>query len=282
MRIVVADHWIRRLLVPHEVDGEASVGHRRKVFKGRPWSRPRRFLSLNLTPRPTKVLFLLRLMRDGLWDKGFVTFGGFDRMAGRKGRTREELLRDALAERGFEDLAEELGPLLPALDAMGKVVLGPGSEALSSVDLALDLHLFEYDQSWFSVVTETEMRNRPLRITEKALKPLLNYHPMLVLGNPGSLRLLREMGFRTFGQWIDESYDEEPDPRRRFEMVYREVQRLCALEEFELKRMEKAATETLAHNVEWGLERLPRLHAERLDPALVDQILGASEPASAP
>ncbi len=277
MRILIADHWIRRLLAAHAEDGETSLGHRRKCFKRRPAERERRFLSLNLTPRPTKVLFLLSLMRDGLWDQGFVTFGGFDRMAGLKGRSREELERGALEEQGFEDLAETLGPLLPQLDGLGPVVLGPGSSELSAADLALDLHLPEYDASWFSVVTETEMRYRPVRITEKTLKPLLNFHPMLVLGDPGAVALVRQMGFRTFGDWIDERYDEEPDRRRRFEMVYQELQRLCALSEGEMKRMEEAAAETLAFNAEWGLVQLPKLHAERLDAALIDAILGASK-----
>ena len=278
MKVVVADHWIRRLLAAHAEDGEAALAHRRKCFKRRELVRQRRFLSLNLTPRPTKVLFLLRLMRDGLWDRGFVTFGGFDRVAGRNGRSREELERSVLAERGFEDLATELGPLLPELGRMGPVVLGPGSSELNSADLALDLHLSEYDASWFSVVTETEMRYRPVRITEKTLKPLLNFHPMLVLGDPGALALVRHMGFRTFGEWIDERYDEEPDRRRRFEMVYQELRRLCALSEAEMKRMEKAAAETLAFNAEWGLVQLPKLHAERLDAALIDAILATSRP----
>ncbi len=156
-------------------------------------------------------------------------------------------------------------------------MLGPGSSELSAADLALDLHLPEYDASWFSVVTETEMRYRPVRITEKTLKPLLNFHPMLVLGDPGAVALVRQMGFRTFGDWIDERYDEEPDRRRRFEMVYQELQRLCALSEGEMQRMEEAAAETLAFNAEWGLVQLPKLHAERLDAALTDAILGASK-----
>ncbi len=85
--------------------------------------------------------------------------------------------------------------------------------------------LTEYAESWFSVVTETEMRPRPSRITEKVLKPLVNFHPMILFGNPGSLRMVRDYGFVTFENVIDESYDDEPDPRRRFDKAYLELER---------------------------------------------------------
>lgn len=281
MRVVTADHWIRRLLAYHADNGVPSFGHRRKQFKRRELAREKRFLSLNLTPRPTKVLFLLSLMRDGLWDQGFITFGGFDKLVGIKGRTLEAMRQGALAAPGFETLAAGLAPLLPRLEAMGRVLTGPRSDALTAAEFARDEHLFEYDRSWFSVVTETEMMGRPCRITEKTLKPLLNFHPMVLFGNPGSLELVRELGFRTFDGLIDERYDLEPDPRRRFEMAYGEVRRLCAMDEGQLKRLEKAAAETLAFNAEWGLVRLPRLGAERLDAALIDDILGLPRAAPA-
>lgn len=274
MRVITADHWIRRLLAYHADDGVPSFGHRRKQFKRRAPTREKRFLSLNLTPRPAKTLFLLSLLRDGLWEQGFITFGGFDKLVGIKGRTREAMRRNALQGPGFDDLAAELAPLLPQLEAMGRVLTGPKSDALTAAEFARDEHLFEYDRSWFSVVTETEMMDRPCRITEKTLKPLLNFHPMILFGNPGSLELVRALGFRTFDGLIDERYDSEPDPRRRFEMAYGEVRRFCAMDEGQLERLETAASETLEFNAQWGLVRLPQLRAERLDAELIDDILG--------
>ncbi|HEX4096791.1 MAG TPA: hypothetical protein VHX64_08685, partial [Caulobacteraceae bacterium] len=166
MRVIIADHWIRRLLAYHADKGVPSLGHRRKQFKLRDLAREKRFLSLNLTPRPTKLLFLLSLMRDGLWEQGFITFGGFDNLVGIKGRTREAMRQNALEAPGFADLAAELAPMLPQLEAMGRVLTGPKADALTAAEFARDEHLFEYDRSWFSVVTETEMMGRPCRITE--------------------------------------------------------------------------------------------------------------------
>ena len=47
------------------------------------------------------------------------------------------------------------------------------------------------------------------------------------------------MGFKTFEPWIDESYDKEPHPEKRFEMILSQVRILCDMTESEkLKWME--------------------------------------------
>ncbi len=135
------------------------------------------------------------------------------------------------------------------------------------------LEIEEYGHSWFSVVTETEMSSRLHRITEKPLKPLLGFHPFLLLGNPGALQLLRGYGFETFSGAFDERYDSEPNPRRRFDMVYAELRRLCALEEPEMARVSAELSEIVAFNACWGLTELPRRFRQTLLAALVDQLV---------
>jgi hypothetical protein len=44
-------------------------------------------------------------------------------------------------------------------------------------------------------------------LTEKTVKAILTKRPFIVLGGPCSLRTLKNLGFRTFDSWIDESYD---------------------------------------------------------------------------
>jgi hypothetical protein len=142
---------------------------------------------------------------------------------------------------------------------------------LWNAGLAADLA--EYDKSWFSVATETEMRPRPSRITEKSVKPLANFHPMLVLGNPGSLALIRSYGFETFGDVFDESYDDELDPRRRFDLVYEQVVRLCRMEERALASIESRLADKLIHNARWGLTTFPSSYRTQRDVVLVNEIL---------
>src|SRR5262249_40124055 len=124
-----------------------------------------------------------------------------------------------------EELAAQGAARLPELRAMGKTVFGMAGRYVRPgkvLNHLRDAALAEYGRSRLSVVTETEMRSWPSRITEKPLKPLANFHPFLLLGNPGSLGLLRKLGFETFAKVLDESYDDELDPAKRYRIIYAE------------------------------------------------------------
>ena len=271
------DYWVWFAFSHYERDGEEVYAQRLDRFRARPARRERRFVSLNRTARDAKILFLLSLLRDGLWDKGFVSFGGFKHPDERKGEqprpTPEQLARSLP---GFDDQIAELAPFLDQLDARGRILLGMKQHNWKRLELwnaSLAADLDEYDKSWFSVATETEMRARVSRITEKSVKPLANFHPMLLLGNPGSLAMIRSYGFATFGDVFDEAYDEELDPRRRFDLVYRELTRLCGLDESELLAIERRVADKLIFNARWGLTRFPGIYRTQRDTALVNEIL---------
>jgi hypothetical protein len=271
------DYWIWHALKGFEAGGEGVYQERLESFRSRRPRRERRFVSLNRTPRPAKILFLLRLMRDGLWKNGFISFGGFSG-PGKPGKTRPSAEQLALALPGFEDHVAELAPFLEPLDRYGRVLLGMERHGWTRLELwkaGLASDLAEYGESWFSAVTETEMRARTSRITEKVVKPLVNFHPLLVFGNPGALKMIRGYGFETFGEMFDESYDDEPDPRTRFDLVYREIVRMCRLDEGELARLEEAVTEKLIFNAQWGLTRFAGVCRAGRDEAVVDDILAA-------
>jgi hypothetical protein len=116
------------------------------------------------------------------------------------------------------------------------------------------------------------MTHLPMRITEKPLKPLVNLHPFVALGNPGSLAQLRSFGFQTFGSVIDESYDDEPIPRRRFDRAYAQVRRLCSLDEADLRAAELRLSDVLVGNARHGLVEMPKIYRDTLNRALIDKI----------
>lgn len=80
-----------------------------------------------------------------------------------------------------------------------------------------------YDQCYASMVVETLVRPgskyTPIFITEKTIKPLAFQHPLIVYGNRGTLRTLRNWGFETFNNLWDESYDEIVDINQRMPAV---------------------------------------------------------------
>jgi hypothetical protein len=89
---------------------------------------------------------------------------------------------------------------------------------------------FFYQTSFASFVNESyvhETTNIGPYLSEKVMKPLAYGHPFLVFGSAGSLANLQELGFETFGDVIDETYDNEPDDVQRWSRAFEQVQWLC-------------------------------------------------------
>jgi hypothetical protein len=275
VRVVHYDFWVWDSVARFANEGERTYGERLAAFRARAATRRRRFLSLNRTPRPFKIVLLLKLMNDGLWNAGFISFGGFGQ-DGKSGKPRPTAEQLAAALPAFADLVTEVAPRIDDLDRYGSVLLGlehHGLKSLKQKHATEAQDLPEYDESWFSAVTETEMLARPSRITEKVLKPLVNFHPLVLFGNPGSLKRVRDYGFATFDNIVDESYDQEDDPRRRFDMAYAELVRLCRLDDHALSDLERQASDRLIFNAQWGLTRFPSIYRAQRDTALVNEII---------
>ena len=84
-----------------------------------------------------------------------------------------------------------------------------------------------YNDSWFSIILETHSQGYPM-VTEKSAKCLLGRRLFINFGNPGVLKLIRDMGYRTFGSVIDESYDDIQDQSLRFQAAWKQVEYLLS------------------------------------------------------
>lgn len=106
-----------------------------------------------------------------------------------------------------------------------------------------------WQNSFASVVCETVFgdNNDPM-ITEKTLKPLAYGQPFLMVACNGVLALLHDLGFQTFADVIDESYDSIASPQTRFEHVLREIKRLSSLSEREIYLIYKKLIPRLRSN----------------------------------
>ena len=68
-----------------------------------------------------------------------------------------------------------------------------------------------------------------LFISEKTWKPIMNYHPFIIMASPFTLKKIRSYGFKTFHPFIDESYDECLDNQQRFLMIEEQIKKLCEM-----------------------------------------------------
>lgn len=91
-----------------------------------------------------------------------------------------------------------------------------------------DQDIFEkpYNDTKFSLVSETNDTNDEIFMTEKIWKPIIAQQPFVVHGNYLYLQKLREMGFKTFSNYFDESYDLELDADKRIDKIVNTCQYL--------------------------------------------------------
>jgi hypothetical protein len=80
-----------------------------------------------------------------------------------------------------------------------------------------------YTNAYWNIVVETHFKQQTIFLTEKTFKPILNMQPFVLAGNPYSLKMLKQLGYKTFNDVIDETYDTVSDPEERM----RELVTVC-------------------------------------------------------
>ena len=85
-------------------------------------------------------------------------------------------------------------------------------------------------------------------MTEKICKPIANFLPFVFMSFPGALQVLRDMGFKTFSGFIDESYDHEENTAKRMKMIYAEIEKLCKMDKKQLHDWYWSMEHILIHN----------------------------------
>jgi hypothetical protein len=66
-----------------------------------------------------------------------------------------------------------------------------------------------YEKSLINIVSETYFINKVIHITEKTYKPIAFMQPFIMIAAPYSLRHVKDLGFKTFDEFWDETYDNE-------------------------------------------------------------------------
>lgn len=70
-------------------------------------------------------------------------------------------------------------------------------------------------------------------ITEKTFKTIAAKHPFIMVGSCHMLKYLRELGYKTFHPFIDETYDDVSDDEERMNCITNEILRLNSFSDVE-------------------------------------------------
>jgi hypothetical protein len=116
-----------------------------------------------------------------------------------------------------------------------------------------------YLDTYFSMVTETVFDYARSFRTEKIWKPIAIGHPFIVASSQGYYRDLQNLGFRTFGHLIDESFDDIQNNQERIERISAVVKDLCNQE---LPAFITAAEDVCKYNQQLINELGPKIRQE--------------------
>jgi hypothetical protein len=150
------------------------------------WYKLHEFLYLNKAERPHRTKLYDKLLKENLLENSIYTF--VNRNPSRRLPKKYEL---------------------------------PGIEPENYPRWGLDQDITElpYIDTVCSIVSETNDNDYEVFMTEKIWKPIMAQQVFVVHGNYLYLQRLREAGFRTFGNYFDESYDLEQDPDKRIDKI---------------------------------------------------------------
>ncbi|MAR20490.1 MAG: hypothetical protein CMD25_00265 [Flavobacteriales bacterium] len=208
--------------------------------------REKKFLCFNRRIRPHRYAMIAMFHHNNLLKNNLVSYSleqGKDlNHLGNNGpdlNTMTQILGKTNLRDSYMSYYDELVNLSPmTIDYKNLTnVMGPGCENKEP-----------YLQTYFSVVTETSFPEKIYFSTEKIYRPMLHFHPFIVYGAPHTLKNLKELGFKTFSPFIDESYDETLSPFKRMQKITKEIKRLCSMSDDEIHKWFLGMKDILIHN----------------------------------
>jgi hypothetical protein len=174
----------------------------------------------------------------------------FDMLLGRKKPHRDYMYQHALTMQDADRVLRYFDNETPCLDdddshwvteQQGMRSHGPLTWTVDRVDyygyemsISQIIPIEVYNQTAFTVVAETNWDNYYAFFTEKTAKPIIARRMFVMAAGAGYLSALRSMGFQTFGDIIDESYDAIENHQERWQAVCNTINWICQQDQGEL------------------------------------------------
>jgi len=105
----------------------------------------------------------------------------------------------------------------------------------------------QYRNFFVEIVCETSYVGNTFFPTEKIWRPIIMQTPFIVQGSQHFLHRLQKLGFKTFNQWWDEGYAEDPADWQPGE-IKKVIDRLAKKPADEIKKIYNEMLPTLEHN----------------------------------
>ena len=233
------DTWIKRYTIPKINIIEVN----RYLEEAKPWVRDidkfpiedfkkdrireKKFTCLNGAFREHRLKIVSELFRSGLENDGYISYIV---NTGYNNEHSKESEIDNIDKDLLKYYMDNIFPKIPIATELEKDM-----ELIEPYISTSYVHEM-YTNSYFSIINETSYNwnstsiiDNNIYLTEKTYRPIFGMQPFIMVSNPGVLKHLRDLGFETFPEFFDESYDEIENPWHRMDTILVQIKEICSL-----------------------------------------------------
>jgi hypothetical protein len=219
--------------------GEDRVLTLSKFLETKNTIRDNYFLMKIKAPKEHRLKILISLIDDNFINLGDWSFSG-------KNFSKTNNFRHAIRNMGLRNKEN----VIDVLDKGPYNLQNEQNLSFNDVNAWTDKEYAAHINSYFDICFESFFydESETLSLTEKIFKPIINFQPFIFVTTKGSLKLLRDLGFKTFEGFIDESYDDIEDNDKRLFAAYEQIKKLCLMSKEEIHNWYWSMEEILIHN----------------------------------
>ena len=226
--------------------------------------------TLNRVPRRNRMSLFARLEENNLLDKGLCSFNevqdfGYDGIEltdkqleklplfldKPEGITAQEwIYNDVNVHQYYPEVTEHKNTYAPILEnSLVSVVAETNAGVPESI-----WHHDDNAINWYPYYNEGF-------ITEKTFRTIANGHPVIWVSSPGTVAVMKRLGFKSYSDFWSEDYDKIQDPVDRLDEVIKVLKGLCELTIEQRKEMFNEMKPVLKFNQQLilDLDELPIL-----------------------
>ena len=222
------------------------------AYKTKNLDRIKPYNCLQKRVRGHRVWLLKELWDHDLIDKGINTMNEIPRnmLLSPQGEFCGDMY--FLDERMDPEIIVKLNEFLPLMPEQYGHYQNSDIDAFSQTDSGKWVMMLNRDillDSFVSVISEASAQETQCFCSEKIFKPVIQEHPFMVWGDRHTLAKMKEMGYQTFDNWWDESWD-NCEMRPRLNGITQVIKGLCEKTPHERLAMYTDMKGVLKHNFE--------------------------------
>ena len=210
------------------------------------YKKTHRFICLNATFSPERLLIISKILDGELDKKSMISMVNKTNVSDDKMLLYLKRFSKSIDEKSISRTISKLPIIFDMTVEQFETSIKFVNPMLVDEDYILNLK-----KSYFSLVTEADIhpffKNNPCKVTEKTYKAI-SFHPFIIIGGCGILKYIRSLGFKTFPEMFDERYDDIEDNYERIDFIYKEVKKLCDMDDEELHKIYVSIIPKIRHN----------------------------------